>query len=151
MATIRFENTIRIRRPVGSVFEFVANPENIPKWNYFVLDVAKTSEGKLGVGSTFHQVRKSDTQDLRIEAYDVNRRVTMATVPPSKPQLERELIFETHGEETRIVDTWSLELFGLERLASRKVQSAVMENLQKLRQLLETGSVRLQDGRCFSL
>jgi hypothetical protein len=35
----------------------------------------------------------------------------------------------------------------VEKLAGGNVKSAVTENLQKLKQLLETGKVILQDGR----
>lgn len=141
MATIEFENAVRIERPVEDVFGFVADPENIPKWNYFVLEVKKTSDGELGVGSTYHQVRKTDEQDLRMEAYDVNRRVVLATVPPSKPRLEREMLFEVESSSTMLDDRWKLELRGLQRLVSRRAQSAVEQNLQVLKHLMEASVV----------
>jgi hypothetical protein len=39
----------------------------------------------------------------------------------------------------------------VERFAGRNVKSAVAENLQKLKQLLETGKVTLQDGRTVAV
>ena len=51
---------------------------------------------------------------------------------------------------TRLRDRWELET-GLpalvERITSGQVQTAVAQNLEKLKELLETGRTRLQDGR----
>jgi hypothetical protein len=62
---LEFENTIRIDRPVDEVFAFLSDFENIPKWNYYVLEVRQLSDNPVGVGTTYHQVRKTDEQDLR--------------------------------------------------------------------------------------
>ena len=55
MAT--FQNTVTIRRPVEDVFAFLADFENVPKWNKAILRTRKTSPGPVGVGTTYRQVR----------------------------------------------------------------------------------------------
>jgi hypothetical protein len=35
------------------VFAFVSNSENLPRWRSTSLEVKKTAEGSIGVGSTF--------------------------------------------------------------------------------------------------
>jgi hypothetical protein len=55
MAT--FQNTVTIRRAVEDVFTFLANFENIPKWNYAIVETKKTSPGAVGVGTTYRQIR----------------------------------------------------------------------------------------------
>ena len=50
---IDFENTIVIQRPVEEVFAFVANFENVPKWNYYVMSVRQRSEGAIGEGTIY--------------------------------------------------------------------------------------------------
>ena len=59
-----FENSIVIDRPIEKVFAFVADLPSIPKWNYYVLSVVPTSPESGTAGSTYHQVRKDDEQDL---------------------------------------------------------------------------------------
>ena len=49
----RFEGTAHIDRPVEEVFDFLADGENDPKFSPRVLEIAKTSEGPPGVGTTF--------------------------------------------------------------------------------------------------
>jgi len=45
-----------IGRPVEEVFAYVMDVSNWPKWNTYLLEVAKTSKGPLGVGTTFRGV-----------------------------------------------------------------------------------------------
>jgi len=49
----RIEINLVIDRPVEEVFAFVSNSENLPRWRSTSLEIKKTSEGPLGVGSTF--------------------------------------------------------------------------------------------------
>ena len=151
---LEFENTIRVNRPVTEVFAFLSDLENIPKWNYYVLEVRKTSNGPIKIGTTYHQVRKTDQQDLRIIALEQNHTVAIKTLPQSSPSLEMRFNLYDEGSTTRIRDQWKLETGQpalLEQLAAGKVKSAVAENLSKLKQLLEERHVILQDGRLASL
>jgi hypothetical protein len=62
--------------------------------------------------------------------------------------------FEAVPEGTRMTDAWELHSGVprlLEPLAAGRVKSAVRENLGKLKELLETGSTQLQDGRVSKL
>lgn len=151
---IQFENQVRIARPVGEVFDFVADFENVPKWNYYVRSVTKTSEGPVGMGTIFHQVRKTDEQSFRITVYDPGCQIRIKTIPPSQPAFEMTFTFEPDGNGTRLVDAWKLDTGRpalLERLGAGRIRSAVKENLDKLKVLLEAGEVRLQDGRLVTL
>jgi uncharacterized membrane protein len=147
---IEFENTIRIDRPVAEVFKFLSDFENMPKWNYYVLVVRKLSDGPIGVGTTYHQVRKTDEQDFCITELEQNHKVAVKTLPQSSPALEMRFILDEEGSATRMTDEWKLDTGGpalLKWLGAHRVKSAVAENLTKLKQLLEEGLVVLQDGR----
>ena len=151
---LEFENTIRIDRPVEEVFAFLSDFENIPKWNYYVLEVRQLSEGSIGVGTTYHQVRKSDQQDLRIIEFEPGHTVAVKTLPQSSPDLEMRFTLYEEGNTTRVRDEWKLNTGRpaiFERLARGRVKSAVAENLAKLKELLEEGQVVLQDGRQVTL
>lgn len=147
---IEFDAQVVIDRTPRDVFRFVADLENLPNWNYFVLDVQKTPGTQTGVGTTYHQRRKTDQQELRIAAFEEGRLLTVETIPPSKPELVRRMEFHEEGGKTRLVDHWRLDTGHpaiLQKLATRRVRSAVKENLGKLKELLETGRTTLQDGR----
>ena len=147
---LEFENNIRIDRPIAEVFAFLSDLKNIPKWNYYVLKVTKLSIGPVGIGTTYHQVRKTDEQDLCITEFDPNHKIVAKTLPQSFPGLEMTLTLYEEGNITRVRDEWQLESglpAPLEWLGGGRIKSAVAENLSKLKELLEEGQVVLQDGR----
>jgi uncharacterized protein YndB with AHSA1/START domain len=151
---IEFENTVRVDRPITDVFAFLSDLENIPKWNYYVVEVRKLSDGPIGIGTTYHQVRKTDEQDFRISELDPNHKLAVKTLPQSSPGLEMRFTLDEEGGITRIRDEWKLDTgwpAPLEWLGARRVKSAVAENLTKLKELLEAGQVVLQDGRRATL
>ncbi len=49
----RFEGTARIDRPIEEVFAFLADGENDPKFSPRVIEIAKTSDGPPGIGTTY--------------------------------------------------------------------------------------------------
>jgi uncharacterized membrane protein len=151
---LEFENTIAIERPIDEVFVFLSDFENIPKWNYYVLEVRQLSESPIGIGTIYHQVRKTDEQDFHIIEFEPNNTVALKTLPQSSPSFERRFTLYEEGETTRIRDQWKLDTGRpalLERLARGRVKSAVSENLSKLKELLQKGRVVLQDGREVTL
>jgi uncharacterized membrane protein len=151
---LEFENTIAIERPIDELFAFLSDFENIPKWNYYVLEVRQLSESPIGIGTTYHQLRKTDQQDFRIIEFEPNHRVAVKTLPQSSPRFERRFTLYEEGDTTRIRDQWKLDTGRpalLERLARGRVKSAVSENLSKLKELLQEGRVILQDGREVTL
>lgn len=151
---IEFENSITVDRSVQDVFDFTADLTNVPKWNYYVRSVVATSDRPGTEGATYHQVRRKDEQDLRIVRLEPNRSLVVETIPPSRPELHREMTFADEGGSTRITDRWRLDPGVprlLEGLAANRARRGVRENLGKLKVLLETGRVMLQDGRTFTL
>src|SRR5215216_250727 len=106
---LEFENTVYIDRPIGEVFAFLSDFENIPKWNYYVIDVRQLSESPIGVGTTYHQVRKTDEQDFRITELEANHMVAVKTLPQSSPELEMRFSLYEEGNTNRIRDEWKLD------------------------------------------
>ena len=151
---LEFENAIPIDRPIDEVFAFLSDFENIPKWTYYVLEVRQLSESPIGIGTTYHQLRKTDQQDFHIIEFEPNNTVAVKTLPQSSPSFERRFTLYEEGDTTQIRDQWKLDTGRpalLERLARGRVKSAVSENLRKLKELLQEGRVVLQDGREVTL
>lgn len=148
---ITFENSIVINQSLHDTFVFIANFENTPLWNYYVREVTQLTDGPIGTGTVFHQVRKTDEQDYRIIGFERDRSITIQTTPGSTPEFTIQYEFKPgDNHTTQIITTWQLDL-GLnpivEHLAKRKVAYAVNENQGKLKELLEMGAVVLQDNR----
>ena len=144
MAT--FQNTVTIRRPVQDVFAFLADFENIPKWNYAVVETEKTSPGPVGVGSTYRQLRSIPTRSE--EGFQVT-----GFEPTSRLEIHGDIglftatmgyLLEPTGDGTRLTNVVDLQPAAgpvrlLAPLAASRVKTAVAANLDTLKQLLEAG------------
>lgn len=146
---IEFKTEIQIKRPTDDVFRFIADFENTPKWNYFVTSVKKLSTGPVGLGTKFHQVRKTDQQEYEVIAFEPPSVIEIKTTGGSVPSFRIRYHFKPVSGGTHVRDSWVLETQHnalIERLGAIRIRTAVIENLGKLKQLLETGTAQLQDG-----
>jgi hypothetical protein len=138
-----FENTVMIRRPIADVFAFLADFENIPEWNYAIVETHKVSEGPVGVGTIYQQVRSVPSRSeerFEVTAYNPPRQLEIhGQLGPFPSRLSYAL--DAIVEGTRVTNTVELELRGpgrvLGRVAVPRIRDAVAANLQKLKELLE--------------
>jgi Polyketide cyclase / dehydrase and lipid transport len=69
----RVETSVRIRRPIGDVFDFVADPLNFRHWNSAVTAVWSTHERERVVGSTYRMERDLPSgrvrNDIKISSF----------------------------------------------------------------------------------
>lgn len=150
---MRFENEIDLSVARDDVFAFVADQRNIPKWNYYVLDVRQERGDGPAVGARYVQRRKTDSHHTAITGMAPGESLTVETVEGA-PVFRRNIEFRQTRRGTRLVDRWELTSGYpgvLELFAVRRIRRAVASNLEKLKQLLEEGTVELQDGRRVSV
>ena len=141
MAT--FENVVTISRPIEDVFGFLSNFENVPKWNYAIVETRKVSKGAVGVGTIYRQVRsvpRRREERFEVTAFDPPRYLEVrGQLGPFPSRLSYALDATPQG--TRITNSVELELRGPGRLLGRvavpRVRDAVGANLRKLKQLLD--------------
>ena len=61
----RFEGTTVIDRPIEAVFAFLSDGTNDPKFSPRVLEIAKTTDGPVGVGTIY----KSTVKDAGVKTH----------------------------------------------------------------------------------
>ncbi|MGH2682903.1 MAG: SRPBCC family protein [Actinomycetota bacterium] len=141
---MRFENNLRIDRPVNEVFEFLAKFENIPRWNYAIVETRQVSDGPVGVGTTYRQVRSVPSRSeetFEVTEFEPPRRLS---IRGGFGPLEGMMTYDLEPDEggTRLKNSAQLEGRGLVKLAaplaSGRIAEAVAENLTALKQLLES-------------
>lgn len=75
---IKVEISTVINRPVEEVFAVLSNVENHPKWSSAFLEAKKTSEGPIGVGTTWRVVQKALGRriegEVEVTEYESNRK-----------------------------------------------------------------------------
>jgi hypothetical protein len=162
---ISFEIAQIIEQPIDNVFSFLSNFSNMSSWNYYIQQVTKKSQGNVDVGSIFEMNRPHDLSTFKIIELDPPYKIMVELQPPGP---KHQIIFELKGNniETYITYKWCLDLAKNKalkyfpegffkrlilsipkNLVLTKTKPAVEQNFKKLKELLETGEVRLQDGR----
>jgi hypothetical protein len=143
-----FENTVTIRRPVAEVFAFLADFENVPAWNYAIVETRKVSPGPVGVGTTYRQVRSVTSrseEDFEVTVFEpASRLEVQGQLGPFRARLRYTL--EPVADGTRLTNAVQLQGPGLLSmvvpLATSRVKRAVAANLDTLRELLERDDQR---------
>jgi hypothetical protein len=141
-----FENTVTIQRPAGEIFAFLADFENVPEWNYAIEDTSKVSAGPVGVGTRYRQTRSvpsRSTEDFEVTVFEPARRLAIhGKIGPFRADISYEL--EAGADATRLVNHVDLDparaMLGLVApLAAPRIKTAVAQNLDKLKLVLEGG------------
>jgi uncharacterized protein YndB with AHSA1/START domain len=77
---MHFSNSITIDRSARDVFRYVSDLENLPSWNYAIVETRKVTDGPVGVGTTYEQVRslpRREEETLEITEYTPDSRLTI--------------------------------------------------------------------------
>jgi len=146
---IEFRNSITINIPVEGAFDFVANAENLPLWNYYIKSVTKIESGS-GLGVRYRQIRKHDEQTFEVTQYEQHKVIELTTIPNASLYAKRRMIFSAVAGGTTVEDNFALDTgypSFLQKLFQGRIRRAVRQNLEILKTLLETGHATLQDGR----
>ena len=141
---VRVEASVVINRPLEEVFAFASNHENNMEWQSAVSEVEKTSEGPIGVGTTYRGADRLLGQRIEwtseVVGYDVNRKVEFK-IDAGPLQLEETVTFEPVDGGTRVTPVYEGDPGGFFKLAApvmvRMFQGQVQGNLDNLRSVLE--------------
>ena len=134
------------------VFQVFSNLESMPRWNYFVFNGNKISDGQVGINTVvFGQKRKTDSQEYKIVEYELNNMVALGFQPPGVKLTKGFLPSPSCNDNDVIaVNEWKFDNgipSSYARIDTTNIHAAVDENMEKTRQLLETVKTILQDSR----
>jgi len=135
---------VTIERPASEVFAFLAEFENVPKWNYAITRTWKVSDGPVGQGSKYRQQRSIPSpaeEAFEVTEFSPHGKLSISgTLGPFAAHLTYRLTQD--GAATTLTNDVELETSGLLRLigplAVSRVKEAVAVNLQSLKQILES-------------
>jgi carbon monoxide dehydrogenase subunit G len=140
---MKFTNTVTIARTPAVVFAFLADFENVPRWNYAIAETHKVTAGAVRVGTRYRQVRTVPSHsDESFEVVTFEPEHQLAIHGQIGP-LSGDIAYQLAGVRQATVLTNTCDLHGtgplsvLAPLATRSVRSAVAANLDVLKQILE--------------
>jgi hypothetical protein len=140
---IRVDSSVAIARPVPEVFAFVADTTNDPHWHLDAVEVRKTSEGAVGVGTTFTVgIQFMGRRDAywRVTEFEPDRReVIRVQAPPFSPTLT--YLFEPANGGTRFTRRIEIRPRGYVRVLAPVVRGMIVkrqgEFVRRLKAVLE--------------
>ena len=146
---ISFETSVRVKRTVDEVFEFVSDPLLFPRWNSAVQAVNKTSGVSGEAGSTYSMRRELPAgqveNDLEVLVRERPSEFVIQTISGATPW-HYHYRFASEGAGTVVHLQASVELPGLAGvlgpLAARAVSRGVDANFVALQRTLEEGELR---------
>jgi uncharacterized membrane protein len=129
---LKVETNIVIHRPVEDVFAVLSNAENNPKWSSAFLEVNKTSEGPVGVGTTWRGVGKFLGKQIEVEleetGYEPNQKSAQKSRLPFP--VNQQMTFESVDGGTRVNLKFEADPGGFFKLAEPLLASMVKRNIE---------------------
>ena len=140
---INLDLGVLIDRPVKDVFAFVANPNNMSKWNSAVVSLEQVTPGVVGVGTKFKTVGEMMGRriegDMQVTAYEPDTKCGFQ-VQAGPMQVNLTMTFKTVGTGTKVSLNAQGNPGGLFKLAegvmTGQVKSMMEGNLARLKSAL---------------
>jgi uncharacterized membrane protein len=143
---------IVIDRPVGEVFDFVADERNEPRYNPRMHNVDKLSDGPIGTGTRYRAETttrgRSTPMIIEVTAYERPRRLASST-HMSTMDFDGELTFDRVPAGTRMRWSWEVRPHGAFRLITpliarigRRQEQAIWASLKRYLEDPTTGRSR---------
>ena len=135
-----------IDKPVKDVFAFVADPNNMPKWNSAVVSLEQVTPGDVGVGTKFKSVGEMMGRrvegEMQVVAYEPDSKCGFQ-VNAGPMQVTMTMTFKTVGTGTKISLNAQGNPAGFFKIAegvmTGRVKTMMEENLARLKSSLEKG------------
>lgn len=130
------------------MFAYLADFENVPRWNYAIAETHKVTAGAVRVGTRYRQVRtvpSHSEESFEVVTFEPDHRLAiLGQIGPLSGDIAYQLADMRQAtvlnECMRPACHWRAERAGATRhspLATRSVRSAVAANLNVLKQILE--------------
>jgi uncharacterized membrane protein len=141
-----FEHNVFINRPTQEVFDYITQPSNAPKWQGTAQSAEWTSNGPVGVGSTWRAENKfmgrKVEATLEITSWDPPNEHSFKSVGGSVP-FETRTKLEAKEDGTQLTMIGQAELGGFFKLAEgmvgKQMDKQMETDLANLKRMLEAG------------
>lgn len=141
---ITFEKSVVINRHAAEVFEYVTDGELFSQWATEVVESKKTSDGPVGVGTTYTHVAQMLGRRIenhyKVTEYEANRKIAMKSTSGPVPA-EFSMIVASVDGGSKFTMSAEADVAGFFKLAeplvARTMKRQQEANLANLKDLLE--------------
>lgn len=133
--------TAQIPAPPQQVFDYLADPANLPQWQTGIVSADTTTPGPMGVGSTAHVVRELMGQrlavDLTVTGYEPGRHLALGSAM-SGIGVDATLDLQPSGDGTRItfgmaIKAQNMFMAPMEGIVAGAAERDLADSLDRLR------------------
>jgi carbon monoxide dehydrogenase subunit G len=143
---INLDLGVLIDRPQKDVFAFVANPNNMAKWNSAVVSLEQITPGAVGVDAKFKSVGEMMGRriegEVQVTAFEPDSKCAFQ-MNAGPMQVNIALSFKTVGTGTKVGINAQGNPAGFFKIAegmlAGRVKAMMEENLARLKSVLEKG------------
>jgi uncharacterized membrane protein len=144
LGMIHMQGEVVIKQPIETVFDFVADARDEPRYNPHILRAEKISAGPIGLGTRFRNETKSMGRTtewiIEITSYERPRRLE-TSLHSSAMDIYGAMTFDSVESGTRMRWSWDIKPRGIFKLATpfirRMGQSLEERNWENLKSFLE--------------
>jgi uncharacterized protein YndB with AHSA1/START domain len=137
---IRAEQSGIIDRPIEEVFAFIGDQTNTPQWQAGLVEVRRTTEGPIGVGTKHTFVRTFMRRRLEADneyvAYEPNKLITFKTTT-GPVRLLASYLFEAVAGGTRVTSRVEMDASGFMSLAEPLIAAGLKREMKAASRLLK--------------
>ena len=130
----RIEESVEIKRPVDKVFAFTTDAKSWPKWQSTFPDAEQTSQGPVGVGTTFkgtlHMMGLSMKWTAKATEYEPNKKFGK-TITCGSLTNEQHNTYDPIEGGTKFTIVYNMKIGGLMKLISPMIVSSTRKALKK--------------------
>jgi len=130
----RIEESIEIKHPVDRVFAYTTDAKSWPKWHGTMPEAEQTSQGQVGIGTTFRgknrMMGQTSEWTAKVTEYAPNKKWAKVITSPSVV-IDDHLIFDTVAEGTKFTIVYDVKLSVLLKLLLPLIVSSLRKQLKK--------------------
>ena len=130
----RIEESVDIKQTVDKVFAYQIEAKNWPKWWSFIPEAEQTSQGPIGVGTTFkgaiHILGLTMKWNAKATEYEANVK-WVKNITAGSTIIEEQITFAPIEIGTRFIIVFDMKVGGLMKLFSPMIVSSMRKETRK--------------------
>ena len=130
----RIEESVEIKRPADKVFAYTTDAKSWPKWQSTIPEAEQTSQGPVGVGTTFkgtiHMMGLSMKWTAKATEYEPNKKFGK-TITCGSLTNEQHNTYDPIEGGTKFTIVYNMKIGGLIKLFAPMIVSSTRKALKK--------------------
>ena len=130
----RVEESVKINRPVDTVFAYTTEAKSWPKWQSFIMEAEQTSPGPMGVGTTFkgtnRMMGRSMKWTAKVTEHEPNRKWAKSITCGSM-LIEEHVTYDPIEGHIKFTIVYDMKVGGFLKLFSPMVVGSMRKETKK--------------------